>query len=86
MGTKPPDRIDAILKEASRWIDAAKENYDEPALDRSVAAALIALGLANQATIEYIRERDAEPHNHDKHMLDLGIEIGEQLSKRVEEK
>lgn len=75
--------INESITQASEWLDTAKAAFEEPNLERCLASAVISLAHANIATIEYIRERDAEPHNHDKHMLDLGIEIGEQLGKRA---
>lgn len=73
------------LVEATDWISKAKIESEEENIQRALASATIALAHATIATVQYIVERDAEPHNHDKYMLDLGIEIGEQLSKRNEE-
>lgn len=79
----PSKKITDSLKNADEWLDIARIAFDETNLDRCVASALIALTHTNVAIVQYIMERDAEPYSHDKHLLDLGMEIGEQLSRRT---
>lgn len=82
MKDKELEAIQEMLDRSLSWVKTAQAAYEEDNLDRCLASAVVSLGLSNVATMQYIQHRDGEPFNHNKHMLDLGIEIGKELAKQ----